>query len=351
VSFIRGKRSILTTLYEGEGEVDQLHFIFPHWLYGLVRQFTVLTNQRILQNNLFWFLSRQKVVSIDLDQIDNVWFTRRIFYEAVFVGIAFMILVMPIGYLIFLIGLFLQVWSLNIKSKSGSIRTHILGITIDPRLRMFFDLVQQHVKSCKSQNPQNPPPMEVYERLSQPFFSLSKQEFWGLMAVFVFGILQRFLVNGVISTGTYLFTPLLFSIPVVVGCLCGRWSGFKVGIFGFTGLITLITPLTFSIGISGLKHMYRMDIFSCELIAFVLLAGLAGYLSGLLRRIAPLYLSIFSSFIWVIHYALFARNFFKGYDPLIILLFSAGISGVLVNLMMYLYIGQLNKNQNLRRQQ
>jgi hypothetical protein len=293
-------------LLDGEKVIDRLEV-----LSRLVRTHTVLTNRRVLQLRLTWFLSRRKQFAIALRDVRSIDWRRQMNWVLLVLGLLFVGSLNPVALLLVLAALEGKTYSVLFNTPVHAMpwtwvatkdfgRRHLVEFT------RFYRNAQVTWTRVRAENalPAPTPPVG-------PIPEVDTDLVWGrpvwtyVWLLLILGLVQR-LVEPHLSFDDYVFAPLYLGLPVAVAHRSRR-DGLWAAILGFAGLITMKFP---SSALAGtLTPDGRSPLHSQYLLVLVTLVLMALVASAIAQYIHPS-LAFFAVLLWLGFVGLFAPNVF-----------------------------------------
>jgi hypothetical protein len=282
-------------LLEGEKALDDLK------VDGLLkRTHTVLTNRRVLQLRLSWFLSRRKQFAVSLRDLRSVAWQRRANWYLLLAAFLCLGGLNPLALLLFLLAMEAKMYSVRFVAPVNEMPWIQMGTRSFLRRRLmdftrFFRNAQATWAHVRSERAVGEPTAQAVTAPETDTDFLWGRPVWVYVLLFlVLGIVQRF-VEPHLSFDDYVFTPLYLGLPVAVAQRSLR-DAVWAAIVGVVALITVKFP-NFALllppvgdGRSPLVEQYVL-----VLVAATVAALIAGVVA---RRMYPA-LSFLVVFLWL----------------------------------------------------
>jgi len=279
-------------LLDGEKVLDRLE------VEGrLVRTHTVLTNRRVLQLRLTWFLSRRKQFAIALRDVRSIDWRRQMNWILLVLGLLFVGSLNPVALLLVLVALEGKIYSVRFNTPVSEMpwtwvattdffRRHLVEFT------RFYRNAQATWARVRAENalPAPTPPIG-------PIPEVDTDLIWGrpvwayVWLLLILGLAQR-LAGPHLSFDDYFFAPLYLGLPVAVAQRSQR-DGLWAAILGFAGLVTIKFPGSALAGTltpdggSPLHSQYLLVLITLVLMALVA-SAIAQYIHPSLAFLAVL---------------------------------------------------------------
>ncbi len=256
-------------LYHDEQIADTLHTSSPY-----DKQNTYLTNRRLYQIQKKWFLSRTLFTFMDLNEVRAIHYVELLNIFAMAIGLAVSFVILPLGYVIILFSFSHFIVRLTFYSANKKIRIHS-SLADKDSFRSFLHRVQLYSYKEKTGVDSQPPIMPARPETAYADFRFGMPVVFVILIYIILGALQK-LIQGSIKFDDFHFFPVYIAIPLIAGYCFGGPVGFRSGLFGGLGLLTLIFPIPlYAIG---------KTIFAFEYISVLLYLALAGWIAGMIRK-------------------------------------------------------------------
>lgn len=295
-NYLRLRHEKLTPdLLEGEESLDQLEVDL-----GLLRTRTLLTNRRILQLRLYWFLSRRYLLPLALGDVHSVAWKRYANWICILVGLCFIGTLNPFALLLVLYGLQGKVYTVRFQTPFAQMPRTRLVVTTLHRNQLgefvrFYRNAQATWARIRAEKglPAGPAPASAIADRETDF--LWGRPVWAYVTLLlILGFLQRVLQPH-LSFDDYFFAPIYLGLPLAVASRSARDS-LWTAILGFAALFTMKFPGSGLLGVltgDGRSPYLTQYLFvMLTLVLMVLIAStLARYLHPSVAFIAaPLWL-------------------------------------------------------------
>lgn len=292
------QESWLVDLEAGEQEVDRLEVSRP---LQTVR--TLLTDRRVLQQRLHWFLSRRRYLAVELEDVHSVTLRSHVHLLGLFVAWYLVGTLNPLALLVLMYAVQTPVVGLRFATAFSRMPLTRPGVRVPGRSRTpaferFYlaargALARVHARKLAGV------PAAAVARPSMPAlldgFRWSTVVWVHVVALMALGALQRGFQGNLAFDDVY-FTPLYLGLPVAAarrGLADGLWAA----ILGFLGLCTVKFPSGGMLGSLLLRSDGKPHLFE---LAFVLLFIVAMVLfAHLVRRHVAAPLSVLALLAWV----------------------------------------------------
>jgi hypothetical protein len=285
-------------LYADEHEVDA---VTTRTL--LRRQRTVLTNLRLLQGEKcfpmglpFWQHASRL---LDLREINSVVLSQGMSPTAVFLAVLVAVVVLPVGWLLFVAALVYRV--VAIEFRTNTVRVRVLSFRWRTAgLARFLGAVQRQARADKGLPQVLKQTPDGGDLCDTGWFDLDRSALIAI-GVLVAVPLAQYMLRGYASVGDPLFGGVLIAIPAIVGARRGVLAGAAVGLLGTGGLLGGLCPIPFvQVGIPG----------PAELLAAGLMLGIIGAAAGFFAKFRPA-LGPFAVLAWLLVPAPFDTSLYQ----------------------------------------
>ena len=292
------EESWLVDLEAGEQEVDRLEV---SRLLQTVR--TVLTDRRVLQQRLHWFLSRRRYLAVELKDVHSVVLRSHVHLLGLFIAYYLVGTINPLALLVLMyaaqtpvVGLrFSTVFSRMPLTRPG---VRVPGRTRTPAFERFYMAARGTLARVRGRE-MTGVPAAAAPRSSMPAllegFKWNTVVWVHVVALMALGALQRG-VQGHLAFDDIFFTPLYLGLPVAAARR-SLGDGLWAAILGFLGLCTVKFPsggilgslLLRSDGHPWLGELALVMLFIIAMVLFV----------HLVRRYVAASLSVFALLAWI----------------------------------------------------
>jgi hypothetical protein len=295
-NYLRFRREKLSPdLLEGEKPLDELK------VDGLLTcTQTLLTNRRVLQLHLSWFLSRRKQLAVSLWDLRSVIWRRRTNWYLLLVALLCLGALNPLALLLFLLAVEGKIYSIRFVVPVNEMpwirmgaRSHLRRQLMD--FTRFFRNAQAtwaHVRSGKAVGE----PMAQAVKTPEP----DTDFLWGrpvwvyVLFLLILGVLQRY-AEPHLSFADYVFAPVYLGLPTAVAIRSSR-DGIWTAILGAVVLITVKFPSSgFLISLTGDGRRPFVEQYLLIIVTAALVALLAGVIA---KRVHPS-LAFLAVFLWL----------------------------------------------------
>lgn len=226
---------------EGEKVLDQITVSF-WWM----RIKTILTNRRILQFRLSWFLSKRKVKSIALKDVHSVFWRRYANWFLLLLGWNFFGVVNPLAFILVLLALERKVYSVRFDTPFAQMPFARLGVITWTRKQLgemvrFYRNSQKVWASMRLENglPGLLPPLQVPQEEETDF--AWGRPVWVYIALFMVCAVWQSVFEPKITFDDFIVAPIYLGLPVAVARRNLR-DGIWVAIAAFVGVLTIKFP-------------------------------------------------------------------------------------------------------------
>lgn len=272
-------------LLEGEKTLDELK------VTGLLAQtHTLLTNRRVLQLRLSWFLSRRKQFAVSLRDLRSVTWQRRTNWYLFIAAFLFLGTLNPLALLLFLFALGAKIYSVRFVSPVNEMPWIRMGTRSFLRKQLmecarFFRNAQATWAQVRSEKAAGEPTAQAVTTPEADTDFLWGWPVWVyVLFLLVLGVVQRY-VEPHLSFDDYVFTPVYLGLPVAVAQR-NRRDGVWAAILGVVALITVKFPSSgFLFGLSNDGSKPFVTQYVLVLVTVALMALLAGLMA---EKIHPL---------------------------------------------------------------
>jgi len=225
---------------EGEQQLEEV--VLPGWW---MRTITRLTNRRILQVRLNWFLSKRKVYAIALDDIRSVVWRRYTNWVLIAAGVCFVGSSNPMALVLLMLGLEAKFHSIRFNTPFSEMpRTNMVVTSFQRKhfdeLARFFRKAQLHWAQVRTQKQPPAPGAADYRPESDQDFRWGLPV-WAYVGVWmVFAIGQR-LFGTHVTLDDYVVAPLLLGLPIAIA-LRSRRDALWTALLGLAAILTVKFP-------------------------------------------------------------------------------------------------------------
>ena len=225
---------------EGEQQLEEL--VLPGWW---MRTITRLTNRRILQVRLNWFLSKRKVYAIALDDIHSVVWRRYTNWVLIAAAVYFVGSSNPLALLLMMLGLEAKFHSIRFNTPFAQmLRTNMVVTSFHRKhfneLARFFRKAQLHWAQVRTQKQLPAPGSADYRPESDQDFRWGLPV-WAYVGVWMaFAIGQR-LFGSHVTLDDYVIAPLLLGLPIAVA-LRSRRDALWSALLGLSAMLSVKFP-------------------------------------------------------------------------------------------------------------
>lgn len=214
---------------------------------------TILTNRRVLQLYLRWFLSRRKLFAVALADVHSVASKRSVAWLLLILAAFLAGGVNPAAFLLFLWGLEAKVYTILFDTPFALMPwTRVTVKTGDRALLADFARFYRNaqatwarIRTEKALAASTPPAGAIVDQETD--FVLGKTVWVSIVFLMACGVLQR-ITGAHVGFDDFVFGPVYLAVPVVVARFSRR-DGFWVALLGFVGVLTVKFP---SSGLTGL---------------------------------------------------------------------------------------------------
>lgn len=241
-NYLRLRREKLSPdLLEGEKPLDELK------VDGLLtRTQTLLTNRRVLQLHLSWFLSRRKQFSVTHRDLRSVIWRRRTNWYLLLAALLCLGGLNPLALLLFLLAVEGKIYSIRFVAPVNEMPWIRMGTRSYLRKQLmdftrFFRNAQAtwvHVRSEKAVG--EPTAQAVKAPEADTDFLWGRPVWVYVLVLLIIGIVQRY-AEPHLSFDDYVFTPVYLGLPIAVALRSWR-DGIWTAILGVIALITVKFP-------------------------------------------------------------------------------------------------------------
>jgi len=284
-NYLRLRREKLTPDFlEGERPLDELEV---NWV--LMRTKMVLTNRRIIQLRLNWFLSKRKVLALALADLHSIVWRRHTNWICLLAGFYFVGTLNPLALLLVLYALQGKIYSVIFDTPLAQMLWTRVPVRSLRRAQMgelvrFYRNAQAAWASVRAEKglPAGAAPVSPVPEREADFL-------WGrpvwvyVVLLLVVGFLQR-LLEPHLSFDDYFCVPIYLGLPVAVAYRSTR-DGLWAAILGFAALLTVKFP------ISGLAALIlgdgRSPYFEQYLLVMVTLVLMVLVASAIAKMVHP----------------------------------------------------------------
>ncbi len=284
-NYRRLRRERLTPdLLEGEKSVDQLDVNL-----GLARRQSVLTNRRILQMRLSWFLSKRKQLAVALVDVHSVVWRRYSNWVLIAVGLYFAGTLNPVALLLVVWGLECKIYSIRFDTPFAQMPwTRVVVSTFRRKQLSEFVRFYRNAQALWAR-------IRTEKALAAPTTGVGAvaerdTDFtWGRpIWIYVWFLLACGLVQRVaephVSFDDYFFAPVYLGLPVAVAQRSGR-DAIWTALLGAVALLTIKFP---SSGLTGLLVADgRSPYFEQYLLVMITTVAMALLAAGMSQYVHP----------------------------------------------------------------
>lgn len=306
-NYVRLRQEKLTPdLSEGERPLDEIEV---NWV--LMRTKTVLTNRRVIQLRLSWFLSKRKVLALALADLHSIVWRRRTNWICLLAGLYFVGTLNPLALLLVLYGLQGKIYSVIFDTPFAqmlwtrvpvrSLHREQLGDLV--RFYRNAQVAWARTRAEKGLPAGSAPVSPVPEREAD--FLWGRPVWLYVVLLLVAGFLQRVLQPHV-SFDDYVWAPIYLGLPVAVAFRSMR-DGLWTAILGFVALFTIKFPSSGLVGL--LVADGRSPYFEQYLLVLLTLLLMVLVASAIAKMIHPS-LAFLAVLLWLGFVGLFEPNVF-----------------------------------------
>lgn len=230
----------------GEGALAEIEV---NWLFMRTR--TILTNRRMLQWRLSWFLSRRKLKTIAFQDVRSVTLHRHMNWALLLAGAYLIGGYNPLALVLVVVGLQARIYTVRANTPFSQMPMTRVVVTTPWRaqLRELLRFYQDSQSTWSRASMQD----RVFAVSDGPVRDASygvpdrETDFaWGrLVLVFIIGVTAAGLIQNLfgphVSFDDYVFTPLYLGLPVAMASRSVR-DALWVACLGFIGLIAVKFP-------------------------------------------------------------------------------------------------------------
>ena len=228
----------------GEHPVDQFEVD-----RGFSRTRTILTNRRIVHWHVSWFLSRRRLKTIALADVNAVVIHRRMNWVLLLVGFYLIGDYNPLAFALVLLGLQAPLYTVRANTPTALMPLTFVVVTTPWRahlvgLQDFYRKIQATWSSVRSELGRSGS-LDV-ANAGEPGALVDADFVWGRPALaFILGMMGVALLQHAIaphvSFDDLMFSPFYLAIPVAVAARSLR-DGFWVALLGFIGVLAVKFP-------------------------------------------------------------------------------------------------------------
>lgn len=225
---------------EGEQQLEEV--VLPGW--GM-RSITRLTNRRVLQVRLNWFLSKRKVYAIALDDIHSVVWRRYTNWALIAIGVYLVGDSNPLALLALMLGLEAKIHSIRFNTPFAQmLRTNVVVTSFQRKhfeaLARFFRKAQLHWAQVRTQKQLPAPSAADYRPESDQDFRWGVPVWAGVGIWMALAIGQR-IFGSHVTLDDYLIAPLLLGLPVALA-LRSRRDALWLALLGLSAMLAVKFP-------------------------------------------------------------------------------------------------------------
>lgn len=241
VNYLRLRNAtFLPEWLEGEQQLDEL--VLPGWW---MRTITRLTNRRVLQVRLNWFLSKHKIHAIALDDIHSVVWRRYTNWFLIALGVYMVGRFNPVALLLVMLGLEAKIHSIRFNTPFAQmLRTNAVVTSFRRKhfnqLAAFYRKAQLHWAQVRTQKQIPVPTNTAYEP------EVDRDFFWGIPLWLYAGVWmvlalgQRMLAKHV-TLDDLLVASLLLGLSAGIAHRSGR-DAMLAAVLGLTAFLSVKFP-------------------------------------------------------------------------------------------------------------
>ena len=282
---------------EDEQQLDKI-CLSGWWM----RTITRLTNRRVLQVRLYWFLSKRKIHAVALDDVHSVAWRRYTNWVLIGVGLYLVGSLNPVALLLVMLGLEAKIHSIRFNTPFAQmLRTNAVVTSLHRKhfdeLAAFYRKAQLHWAQVRTQKQMPLASSTTYDP------EMDRDFFWGTpvwlyVAVWMaFAIAQRTFAKHV-TLDDFVAVPLLLGLSTAIA-LRSRRDALLATVLGLTGFLTVKFPgsfgfFGFSLGFGADGTAPNFEQYLAVLVVLVIIAGIV----FMLVKVSPL-AGLFAPLLWL----------------------------------------------------
>jgi uncharacterized membrane protein YhaH (DUF805 family) len=228
-------------LMDSEKPLDELRV---EWT--AMRTRTILTNRRVLQLRLSWFLSKRKQKAVALEDVHSVIWRRSANWLYLLAALWFVGTLNPLALLLVLLGLEAKMYSVRFDTPFAQMPwTRVAVLTFWRRqfaeFRRFYKAAQAAWARVRAEKGLPPVPLGQEPPAAEQDFRWGRAV-WIYAGLFMACALAQRILEPHISFDDYFFGPLYLALPVAVAARSGR-DALWAAILGSAALFTVKFPV------------------------------------------------------------------------------------------------------------
>jgi hypothetical protein len=291
--WLRNER-VVPDLIDSEQILDEL---VVDW--GVMRTHTLLTNHRVLQLRLSWFLSKRKEKRVSLKDVHSVVWRRWVNWPYLLVGVWFLGKFNPLALLLTVLGLSTKIYSIRFDTPFAQMpwtRVAVLSFwrrQLGEFWRFYRNARSTWARVRAGDSPLITPISHDTELREQDF--RWGRAVWIYLAVFMLAALVQRLSGRHVSYDDYFFGPLYLALPAAAATRSLRDAAW-CALLGAAGLFTIKFPSSGMVGIlasdGGRPYFEQYLLVAATALVIALIA------SAIATRLTPS-LAFLAPFVWL----------------------------------------------------